>query len=237
MSDEDKEIAAAFADTAGELSAGRGGGADGEQPVKPAVEVGTVLGEGSVLEIGAAAADGNGALQQLVKARSEASVSGVGGVLGVAQQMGEAQLALVSMSGLCRIAVGNPDIGLASPRKSVSTAAPRLSAIRWWMAVEESSTHCHQFFPSTRAEVSSEATTLLRARPRRWSRRLPSATFGRGPACWQWRPSLRRTPNTSSSSRTSRSKPIAWVTCRCRISGTSRRQKASLVASRQAAAR
>src|SRR5580704_19210113 len=27
--------------------------------------------------------------------------------------------------------------------------------------MEESSTHCHQFFPSTRAEVSSEATTLL----------------------------------------------------------------------------
>src|SRR5713101_1687763 len=51
--------------------------------------------------------------------------------------------------------------GLVSPRKSVSTTAPRLSAIRWWTAVEESSTHCHQFFPSTRAEVSSEATTLL----------------------------------------------------------------------------
>ena len=41
--DEDKEITAAFADTAGELLAGLGGGADGEQPVKPAVEVGTVL--------------------------------------------------------------------------------------------------------------------------------------------------------------------------------------------------
>src|ERR1700720_880078 len=35
---EDKEITAAFADTAGELLAGLGGGADGEQPVKPAVE-------------------------------------------------------------------------------------------------------------------------------------------------------------------------------------------------------
>src|SRR5260370_852054 len=33
-------------------------------------------------------------------------------------------------------------------------------------------------------------------------------------------PSLMRIPNTSSSSRTSRSKPIAWVTCRCRISAT-----------------
>ena len=36
--DEDKEITAAFADTAGELLAGLGGGADGEQPVKPAVK-------------------------------------------------------------------------------------------------------------------------------------------------------------------------------------------------------
>src|ERR1700745_1454098 len=50
--DEDKEITAAFADTAGELLAGVGGGADGEQPVKSAVEVGTVLDQGGVLEIG-----------------------------------------------------------------------------------------------------------------------------------------------------------------------------------------
>src|SRR5439155_25271389 len=109
---EDKGITAAFADTAGELLAGLGGGADGEQPVKPAVEVGTVLDQGGVLEIGAAATDGNGALQQLVEARSEAGVSGVDGVLGVAQQMGQAKLPLVSAPGLCGITVGNPDIGL-----------------------------------------------------------------------------------------------------------------------------
>jgi hypothetical protein len=47
-SDEDEEVAAAFADGAGELAAGLDGGADGEQPVEPAVEVGTVLGEGGV---------------------------------------------------------------------------------------------------------------------------------------------------------------------------------------------
>jgi hypothetical protein len=39
-----------------------------------AVEVGAVLGEGGVLEIGAAATNGNSAPQQLVKARSEAGV-------------------------------------------------------------------------------------------------------------------------------------------------------------------
>ena len=85
-----KRSTAAFADTAGELLAGLGGGADGEQPVKPAVEVGTVLDQGGVLEIGTAATNGNGALQQLEKTRSEAGVSGVDGVLGVAQQVGEA---------------------------------------------------------------------------------------------------------------------------------------------------
>src|ERR1700739_2478913 len=98
--------------TRGGWLAGFGGGADGEQPVKSAVEVGTVLDQGGVLEIGTAATNGNGALQQLVKARSEAGVSGVDGVLGVAQQVGEAQLALVSMPGLSGIPVGNPDIGL-----------------------------------------------------------------------------------------------------------------------------
>src|SRR6266403_44140 len=70
-SDEDKEIAAAFANTAGELLAGRGGGADGEQPVEPAVEIGTVLGEGGVLELWAPPADGNSTLQQLVEAERE----------------------------------------------------------------------------------------------------------------------------------------------------------------------
>src|SRR6266851_2202028 len=101
--------------------------------------------------------------------------------------------------------------GLVSPRKSVSTTAPRLSAIRWWTAVEESSTHCHQFFPSTRAEVSSEATTLLL----RTSAAVVSAAAVSGvPArasILAIAPSLMRIPNTSSSRRTSRSKPIAWV--------------------------
>src|SRR5437660_1171955 len=98
--DEDKEITAAFADTAGELLAGLGGGADGEQAGEPAGEVGAVLDPGA----GVAAA----------------AVSGV------------------------------------PARASILAIAP----------------------------------------------------------------SLRRTPNTSSSSRTSRSNPIAWVTCRCRISAT-----------------
>src|SRR5712692_11787846 len=110
--DEDKEIAAAFTDAAGELLAALGGGADSEQPVEPAIEVGTVLDQGGVLQLWAPLADGGGAAQELLEARSKAGVAGVDGVLGIAQQMGQAQLALLSVPGLCGITVGNPHIGL-----------------------------------------------------------------------------------------------------------------------------
>jgi hypothetical protein len=86
--------------------------------------------------------------------------------------------------------------------------------------VEESSTHCHQFFPSTRAEVSSEATTLLL---RTAAAVVSAAVVSGAPARASMlaiAPSLMRIPNASSSSRTSRSKPIAWVTWRWRISAT-----------------
>src|SRR5713101_3726760 len=60
-SDEDEEVAAAFADAAGELLAGLGGRADGEQPVELAVEIGAVLGESSVFQLWTPLADGHGA--------------------------------------------------------------------------------------------------------------------------------------------------------------------------------
>jgi hypothetical protein len=107
-SDEDEEVAAAFADGAGELAAGLGGGADGEQPVEPAVEVGTVLGEGGVLQLRAPLADGGGAAQEFLEAQCETGVAGIDGVLGVAQQVRQTTLAFVAMPGLRRIAVGNP---------------------------------------------------------------------------------------------------------------------------------
>src|SRR5216684_4722667 len=102
--DEDKEIAAASADGAGELAAGLGGGADGEQPVELAVEVGAVLGEGGVLELWTPLADGDGPAQELLEAWRETGVAGIDGVLGIAQQMGQTELALVSMPGLRGIA-------------------------------------------------------------------------------------------------------------------------------------
>src|SRR3954453_17160214 len=43
----------------------------------------------------------------------------------------------------------------------VTTEAARVSAMTWQIAVELSSTHCHQLLPPTRAEVSSEPMTGL----------------------------------------------------------------------------
>src|SRR5207245_9509434 len=67
--DEDEEVAAALADGAGELAAGIGGGADGEQPVEPAVDVGAVLGEGGIPQLRAPLAGGGGAAAGPLKAR------------------------------------------------------------------------------------------------------------------------------------------------------------------------
>jgi hypothetical protein len=44
---------------------------------------------------------------------------------------------------------------------AVTADAARVSAITWQIAVEPSSTHCHQYLPPKRVEVSSEPTTGL----------------------------------------------------------------------------
>jgi hypothetical protein len=74
--DEDKEIAAAFTDTAGELAAGRSGRVDSEKLVELAVEVGTVLGEGAVLELWAPLVDGGGAARRGAARRGAARKPG-----------------------------------------------------------------------------------------------------------------------------------------------------------------
>jgi hypothetical protein len=51
--------------------------------------------------------------------------------------------------------------GRASFMNAVTTPAARVSAMIWQIVVEDSSTHCHQVLPPTRAEVSSEPTTKL----------------------------------------------------------------------------
>ena len=80
----------------------------------------------------------------------------------------------------------------------------------WQIAVELSSTHCHQVLPQTRAEVSSEPTTALA----RTAAAIGAAAANSG-VCARARmlaiaPSLIVRPNTSRIRRARRSKPIAW---------------------------
>ena len=110
--DKKKKVTAAFADALGELSSSLGSRGRSEQPVEPTIEIGAVLGESGVLEIGTAVADADSAQQELVEARCEAGVATVHRVLRIAQQMGQAQLAFLAMPGLGRVTVGHPDLGL-----------------------------------------------------------------------------------------------------------------------------
>ena len=119
--DEEEEIAAAFADAAGELAPGSGGRGGSEQPVEPSVEIGAVLSEGGVLEILAVPADADGTQQQLLESEGEAGVALVDGVLGIAQEMGEAELLLLTWGRSDRSPViagstaGNPRIRFRPP--------------------------------------------------------------------------------------------------------------------------
>jgi hypothetical protein len=79
------------------------------------------------------------------------------------------------------------------------------------IAVERSSTHCHQVLPQTRAEVSSEPSTALA----RTAAAIGAAATSNG-VCARARmlaiaPSLIVRPNTSPIRRARRSKLIAWV--------------------------
>ncbi len=51
--------------------------------------------------------------------------------------------------------------GLISPNNACTTALPRLGRMTCSTASVVTNTHSHQFLPITRAEVSSEHTTLL----------------------------------------------------------------------------
>ena len=110
-------------------AAGRAGGRDRR-----------VLGEGGVLEFGAAAAHADSALQQLVERRGKAGVAAVDCVLRVTQQMGQAKLPFMCMPGLCRVAIGDPNFGVQrrlfdsskvnSPRHLPSLLPARITALR-----------------------------------------------------------------------------------------------------------
>ena len=100
---------------------------------------------------------------------------------------------------------------------AVTTDAARVSAITWQIAVEPSSTHCHQVLPLTRAEVSSHSKIVPD------SRRCLIAPVCAANAGALFRsmlasaPSLISTPKRSDSSWDNRSNGIAWPKRRYRM--------------------
>ena len=108
--DEDKKIVPAFSNSPCELAAGRGCRRLAQELGQAAVEIGPVLNERAVLEGLAPPADGDGAQEEESEAGREGAVALVDGILAVAQQVGEAELALNAMPVLSGIAVGNPDL-------------------------------------------------------------------------------------------------------------------------------
>ncbi len=91
-------------------------------------KIGPVLHERAVLEGLAPPADGEGAQEEEFEAGGKGGIALVDGVLTVAQQMGEAELALNAMpvlSGIARSATQTS--GTAPWRKSITTLAARLS--------------------------------------------------------------------------------------------------------------
>ena len=112
VGDEDEEVLAEALDDALELQPGLGGRDDPEEIVEPGLEAGMVDGERGVGQVGAAAADADGALLECLQAGCERVIAAVDGVLNVAQQMGEAGLMVLSgPSHLRAETIGHPEIG------------------------------------------------------------------------------------------------------------------------------
>ena len=82
----------------------------------------------------------------------------------------------------------------------------------WQIAVELSSTHCHQVLPRTRAEVSSEPTTGLARTTAAIGAVAASSGASARASMLAIAPSLMLRPNTSAISRVRRWKLTAWVT-------------------------
>jgi hypothetical protein len=90
-------------------------------------------------------------------------------------QMGQAKLPFVCMPGLCRIAIGDPDLELGLTKEIAEHRGA--AAIGDQMVDGDSTTHCHRFLPWTRAEVCE---LPLRSSPP-WR----PAGLGRGQSVWR----------------------------------------------------
>ena len=104
-----------------QLAAGAVGRRGAEQDIELGVELVAIDAQGGVGKRRVPAADRAGLLQQRAQAGREGGVAGVDGILGVADQMGEADLAICAAR-----RSETQKSGRASPRNSSTTSLPRL---------------------------------------------------------------------------------------------------------------
>ena len=71
---------------------------------------------------------------------------------------------------------------------SVTTDAARVSAITWQIAVDPSSTHCHQVLPRPAPRSRPSPRPGFRAPPPRSAQRQQATAPRHGPGCWRSRP-------------------------------------------------
>ena len=172
--DEDEKFVLAFLHAAPELEACLRIGLNRQKAAEAALEIAPVNQKRAIRQALAPPSNGNGALQQVVEAWRRRACPQPRCVTAVAKEMGEADLMR------CCVVICAPRRSLTQTpasrlRNSLTTALPRLAAMRCATAVAEPNTHCQQVWPSTRAEVSSEAIRLPHA-PRHRCVPLPRRT-------------------------------------------------------------
>ena len=130
IGEEDEQKSPAALDGVLELFASGMGWRDAEQRIEAGVELVAVGAQRGVGERGAPSADRASPLQELTQAGREGCIAGVNGVLGVANEMGEADLVVgFGPTQLRAVAVGDPEVR-TSPRNSSTTPLARLGRIR-----------------------------------------------------------------------------------------------------------
>ena len=90
IGEEDEQVSPTALDDLLELAAGRMGRGDAHQAVELGVELVGIAAQCGVGELLPPFADGAGALEQFAQAGREGAVAGVDGVLGIADEVGEA---------------------------------------------------------------------------------------------------------------------------------------------------
>ncbi len=101
--------------------------------------------------------------------------------------------------------------GRAAPNRCCTTALPRLGRMTCSTASVPTNTHSHQVLPLTRAEVSSEHTTVLAVTHAPTVAAAASSGSRARASMLLIAPSLTASPNRSLISAASRSSPMAWA--------------------------